>query len=93
MKNIVDESHKIADDLEHAATERHAKEAAESEAARKAYVQACEDFARRIREYARKQDDETGIINGNCEKCGEELSAGWSYCPDCGRKIIEVKAK
>lgn len=93
MKSMVDESHRIADELEHQAQQKYAKEIAESESARKAYISACEDFARQIRELARQQDDKTRIKNGNCEKCGEELSAGWSYCPDCGREIIEVKIK
>ena len=88
MKNMVDESHRIADELEHKAKERCMKEIAESEAGRKAYVEACEDFARRIRELVREQDDKTKDMNGSCSKCGAELSSVWMYCPDCGREIV-----
>lgn len=87
MKNLVDESHRIADELEHKAKQRCEKEIAESEAGRKAYVEACEDFARRIRELAREQDEKTEDMNGNCSKCGAEISSTWMFCPDCGRMI------
>lgn len=92
MKSIVDESHRIANELEHRANERCAKEIAESEAGRKAYVNACEDFARRIRELVGEQDDRTENMNGNCSKCGAEISSTWMFCPDCGRRIVKEGA-
>lgn len=89
MKNIIGESHRIANELEHEAAIKCEREVAEAETARKAYYQACEDFARQIRKLGMEQDGTTKMISGNCEKCGAELlSLGWLYCPDCGREII-----
>lgn len=88
MKNIANESHRIADELEHKANERYQREIAESEASKKAYVEACEEFARKIRELSREQDDKTEEIGGYCKKCGAEISRDWMYCPDCGREIV-----
>lgn len=31
-------------------------------------------------------EDETGV----CSNCGEDIDwYGWSYCPNCGRRIVE----
>ncbi len=31
-------------------------------------------------------EDETGV----CSNCGEDIDGyGWSYCPNCGRRIVE----
>lgn len=89
MKNIVDKSHRIADELQHGASQRHAIKLAAAGAYHEGYAQACEDFAKEIRDLARQQDDKTTITVGNCSKCGAELSCTWAYCPDCGRQIVK----
>jgi len=88
MRNIVDESHRIANELQHKRTELHIKEVAVVEAAYKAYEAACEDFARELRRLD-QQDARTQNADGNCSKCGAELSANWMHCPDCGRQIVK----
>ena len=82
---IVDESHRIADELQHKRTELYIKEIAVIEAAYKAYEAACEDFARELR----KLDQGT---DGNCSNCGAELSADWKCCSNCGRWLDDELA-
>jgi len=82
---ITDESHRIADELQHKRTELYIKEIAVIEAAYKAYEAACEDFARELR----KLDHGT---DGNCSNCGAELCADWKCCSNCGRWLDDELA-
>ncbi|MFA9464066.1 MAG: hypothetical protein ACERKN_07205 [Velocimicrobium sp.] len=59
MKNItewVDFTHKTTDDLEHKANEKRAKDIQKAKAYCEGYTQACEDFARVMRqEFSQEQ--------------------------------------
>jgi len=78
---ITDESHRIADELQHKRTELYIKEIAVIEAAYKAYEAACEDFARELR----RLDDREQDLDGSCSNCGAPIRASWNFCPICSR--------
>jgi len=80
---IIDESHRIADELQHKRTELYIKEIAVIEAAYKAYEAACEDFARELR----RLDDRGEGTDGVCSNCDAGLDASWNHCPICGREL------
>lgn len=35
-----------------------------------------------------ENDDETAVVNGNCEYCGEKILPYTDYCCGCGRKVV-----
>lgn len=41
-----------------------------------------------VRDGGSANGETTENINGNCCKCGEEISCTWAYCPNCGRMIV-----
>ena len=53
----IDVTHEIANDLEHRASMELGKEVAEAQAKHKGYTQACEDFARAMREKISQNQD------------------------------------
>jgi len=80
---ITDESHRIADELQHKRTELYIKEIAVIEAAYKAYEAACEDFARELRQL----DDREQDLDGSCSNCGAPIRASWIFCPICRHRL------
>lgn len=55
---LTDLSHEIADDLEYKAEQERNKKIRDAETHYNAYVQACEDFGRRLRDHAQQQEND-----------------------------------
>lgn len=52
--NLSNKANEIANRLQHEATVKYNKQMAEVSAEKEGYIQACEDFARELRMYARE---------------------------------------
>lgn len=55
---LTDLSHKIVDDLENKAAQEYAQKIRDAEIHYNAYVRACEDFGRRLRDHAQQQEND-----------------------------------